>query len=247
MVRAFLKSFKGEKTSSGYIFTTNQDLFLESLCSTKSFDERDSLFGEFGHWRYNHYPLDKIINIPGAPEDFHLKTSNLDSKTISKKIYQELTSPPFLNYIKLHGSTKLQEDKKDILLFGGSDKDPGEFEFTKTNFQIFEECLIQCERIFFIGFSFYDKGILTRLAASQARRQTLLKAIIINPTPQYKLIEPHETRPFIESGIWPYITHYLPCTLQEIFPGSKKRNESPTFWRKQLEEILGRPIDPYDY
>ncbi|MBF0106944.1 MAG: SIR2 family protein [Deltaproteobacteria bacterium] len=103
---------------------------------------------------------------------------------------KSVVASPHLNYIKLHGSIKVQENGKDVLLFGGKTKNPEEFNYTNLNFEIFSECLKHCKRIFFIGFSFHDNGIVKKIEnAINKDGNYNLQFVIINPEPQYKFLD----------------------------------------------------------
>ncbi|HAM38508.1 MAG TPA: hypothetical protein DCP53_03820 [Elusimicrobia bacterium] len=214
-VDELINKFNGSKQQKGFIFTLNQDIYLE----------RKYINGE-------------RFYIPGIPNrtDFFDAGSNFRSnQLLDGKDYWQLPNETELQnikdkefnsgtnfyYIKLHGSINWRGSSGKPLLVIGLDKERqiDNEPLLSWYYEIFKNILSQDDmRLLVIGYGFKDEHINTIIRDSVVNHG--LKLFIINPESfkQFKL-SLHTPNPTnycknILSGIYNYYSY----TLKDIFP-----------------------------
>lgn len=208
-LKALIKYFSGSVDESGAIFTTNQDLFLETLCR-QGYNASKHMIQHPG---FDQYLYSKDLLLPADEEELE---SRIGAQTFD--------SYPFLNYCKMHGSIKYK--KSDV---GGSIHITGINKPEMINkepllhwyFQLFEKALKRSGvRLLVIGYGFNDKHVNKLI--EEAVKGYDLKLCIIDPrspnTFYQEVVYPKGNLNTARQEIWNGVHMYLPYSLQKIFP-----------------------------
>jgi hypothetical protein len=168
-VNRLLLNMKGNKNEKGFIFTLNQDLFIE-----KNLNTRPNLLG-INNYKY----YDKYDAINGI----YIKPNSID---ITKKIsYNECHE---FNYIKLHGSCDWVDKKNQNFMIIGKnkDKDIENHPLLDSYRKIFKEILFSGKmKLLIFGYGFGDKHINKLI--SEAADNHSLEIYMITPQSREEL------------------------------------------------------------
>ena len=226
-----LNKFCGKNNTRGYVFTLNQDLFLEYKYVPEFVNIKIEKPFIPGIKNYEQW-----FNVNSEQKNENIKLPNEDELKIKKQEFLETTGKFF--YIKLHGSSKwISSDGSNKLVIGRNKeweiaKEP----LLKWYFEIFREVLSQKQRkLLIIGYSFRDKHI--NKVISEAIEESNLKVYIICPeSPEdfkkrFFNVTLEESK--IMPRIWDNLCGYYPCKLSEIF---KDNTSEYTFLGKSFFE-----------
>jgi hypothetical protein len=186
-----------EPEKYNFIFTTNQDLFLERVY-IKNCGNRDLKNGESNHgvkqiaddvklyFPYNDYSLTKIIHdsYNGCVQSQEKYAFKDLIKTI-KYDTNKMPSEEFINYIKLHGSFNWEHSEGYVINLTGDSKeeDIARSNITNSGFEIFKKICKEAQSLKFviIGYSFRDKHLNEQLLNSIKFNNSFL--YIVSPLP----------------------------------------------------------------
>lgn len=238
----FLKKFSKNDNGSGFVFTLNQDLFLEWLFNQYKSSEKNLLlegreikyFGPIDTprfaWHWYQYPLKRsFINHVILPT-----SKELDTWAKNNFIVDNNQSFPF--YVKLHGSFGWYKEEKNYTPIIGSNK------LKKTNQEPllkfykskFKEILDEKVAIWVIGYSFSDKHINSMLINSMIKHKSSL--FIIDVKPLNKLYDHILQYPKLYKALDEHLSGYYQCKLSELFPSN---SNVVTYLAEQLSQSLG--------
>lgn len=209
-----LDHFASEGKSRGYIFTLNQDLFVE-------------------RWYSEERKLLRILGMtPGVDLRGKAPWSRLQGGTLTSEYYFQAPSNPsevvegishLLYYVKLHGSMNWKSsDGRDLIVIGG-DK-PVQIHREKLlqwYFDLFQEVLSRPNRrLLVIGYGFRDLHINTVIA--QSIRQHGLKLYIISPqSPEGFKNELLRDGDEDKKTLWQGLTCYWNRELKDVCPANQ--------------------------
>lgn len=161
----FLECFASNQQSRGYIFTLNQDLFVERWYDAEK----------------------KLLRTPGMKP----LTWNPRERSLTSEDYLQVSSKPteiqestanLLYYVKLHGSMNWKSsDGRDLMVIGGNKRAQIQREpLLDWYFKIFKKVLF-CpnRRLLVIGYGFRDSHVNAVIAKSV--REHNLKLYVISP------------------------------------------------------------------
>ncbi len=233
-VRDFISKFAGTAKEPGFIFTLNQDLFLER--------------------RY--YPPARNCTglvLPGLRPPHNVRwfessfTQGISPDTtatvpceseIPEKVSEDIKTHSFC-YVKLHGSYGWRRVDGTVPFVIGRHKvdaisaDP----LLKLYFEIFERVLDQKNRrLLVIGYGFCDDHV--NVAIERGVKEHGLEVYILNPTNPKNFKNSLKSRRCSCEGIWEGIYGYYPYTLRQLFPESQEPKQTKT--AMQLCETLFR-------
>lgn len=214
-VRSFFTRFHGSspEVNTSYLFTLNQDLFVERNHLGCASNQEFVLPG---------VAPPALIPEPAA-ESVDANGSIYDYNRLVPAARTEPTSdwPPRLigqcNYVKLHGSFNWHGPDREELLIVGRNKEHyiGGYPILKWYMKVFKTvCSAGDVRMFISGYSFCDDHINAVIATAVKDHQ--LQLFIHNPT------DPKEMKKTLDckgvSCIWSGLIGYSSRTLVEIFP-----------------------------
>jgi hypothetical protein len=226
-VLRMIANFAGAWHDPGFVFTLNQDLFLE-----------------------RHYYQDPRPALPGVRQPttwFSAPFSASQEVSASVKLAtpQELAEirtsfrkHQQLLYIKLHGSCNWSSDNGIDQMIIGRDKDRYIARHPLLNWylDLFKECLAAPRaRLLVIGYGFADPHINRVMAQSVTRSG--LEIHIVDPTPTKQLVDriraaPHGGEILKEARFHPY-------PLRELFPPSQQRTR---LWDRIQNDFFGAAV-----
>ena len=209
--------FEGWDRERGFLFTLNQDLFIE-----RHFLSRSRLLkipGMHHHQWFNG-------GLPGDLDASHLVRLPDAATVANLRIqFEEKGSPSFV-YIKLHGSLAWTgTDGSDAMVIGDTKTEMIKREpLLQWFLELFEKTVLEPERqLVIIGYGFGDQHINEIIA--KAISDSRLKLIIVAPA--YALDFRHRLSPlggFIDfepahkgGRIWSGVTHYLRGTVEDLY------------------------------
>jgi hypothetical protein len=209
-----LDHFASEGRSRGYIFTLNQDLFVE-----RWYSEERKLLRVLG--------MTPVVDLRGKTP-----WSRLQEGALTSEYYFQASSNPaevdedishLLYYIKLHGSMNWKSsDERDLIVVGGNK--PTQIHAEKLlqwYFDIFQEVL-SCpnRRLLVIGYGFRDLHINAVIA--QSIRQHGLKLYVISPqSPEDFKSELLRNGDEDKKILWQGLTRYWNRDLKDVCPASQ--------------------------
>ncbi len=218
----FLKKFLARPKSSAFMFTLNQDLFLEIRGCGFDADARipgvdppsgDRWFGQGGQ-----PPASVRVERAAIVSD--------DEETIKRHFVQSSGC-----YVKLHGSCNwYYPDGTGRMLLGyGKSKQWKEDPLFNIYRQVFEEVLQHKNRkLLVIGYSFRDKHINEALIRAVPHG---LKLYILDPTPprifKDRLFQNVTDKGLKATAIWNSIVGYFPYRFRDLFPFPVAKSPSP--------------------
>ena len=196
-----------ETGNKSFIFTLNQDLFFERLCSNCEL----SIPGI----KNNSEWFTPMFKMPLSPSDY----CNLPKKDELNRIKPDILSDGNFFLIKLHGSCNwISSDGTENIVIGKGKKEQIQKEPLLTYYsEVFKKALSHYQRrLLIIGYSFGDEHI-NRIIAESVRKYRL-KIYIISPESmanfREKIIGQNKLGIDILDGISGYFLH----NLMEIFP-----------------------------
>ncbi len=217
----FLKRFSNLEQGKGFVFTLNQDLFLEKLVN--KYLRKDKRFSDFSI----NYPF---INSPYVDDTWKSKLPTQD------RLNELLTLPnvggslhlgrKFPYYIKLHGSSGWthDDDKISIPIIGkNKSKQILQEPLLKWYINFFEQTLDETVDIWVIGYSFSDKHINELLMNSMQRHGSMLYVVDTKTYNDFmKQILSFDSK--LYGLIDRQLRGYLPYLLKKIFPADDFRH-----------------------
>ncbi len=225
-VQDLIASFSGPIHDPGYIFTLNQDLFIER--------------------HYYNGPRPVLPGVRQSPEWFSsvfcsreqlwnsvqiIDSPDLDGIKSSYKRHHQLV------YVKLHGSCNWRTtNSKDLMVIGRDKENQIERNYLLNwYFEIFRDALATQEaRLLVIGYGFGDPHI--NRAISTAVSAAGLSLYILDPTPTAELLPRIRKLPEGNEIIAGIKAHF-PYTLREIFPANQ---ENTGQWRQIQDRFFER-------
>lgn len=227
-VQKLINAFTGVQDRPGFIFTLNQDLFLER------------------HYYNGEKPL-----MPGIQQDPKW-FSSLFNEILTAEDYRRLptenelkliNSTPLsrarLYYLKLHGScnwTSALRERQMVIGKGKKNQIIGE-PLLAWYFHIFERILSQPQiRLFCIGYGFGDDHINEVIADSTFRHG--LKIYILSPLPPSTFKDTLSQR-HRGLDIWNGLGGYFPYNFQELFPADQSISRG---WESIQSQYFQRKI-----
>jgi hypothetical protein len=217
-----------ETGNKSFIFTLNQDLFFERLCSNCEL----SIPGI----KNNSEWFTSMFRSPLSPSDY----CNLPKKDELNRIKPDILSDGNFFLIKLHGSCNwISFDGTQKMVIGRGKKEQIQKEPLLMYYsEVFKKALSQYQRrLLIIGYSFGDEHINHIIA--EAVREYGLKIYIISPdSPDDFKKELVEKKRF-GKDIWQGISGYFPYSLIEIFPedSRKKTQASKDLFKTFFEHV----------
>jgi len=211
--------FVGSGKESGFLFTLNQDLYLE---------------------RKQGY---KALGVPPFPQEFyHIGTKIEQGNFVTlptdiTKTKSDLVNHAGLHYIKLHGSYgwKSSADGSTLMVLGMHKDELIKREpLLRSYFDIFRKVIGECnKKLLIIGYGFRDKHINDMLV--KGIEDNNLRLFIINPTnPEEFSLNLNRNTFLGTQGIWEGVAGYFPYTLREIFSPDQER----TSYLDEIKETL---------
>ncbi len=203
-VNKFIERFAGHYKTKGFLFTLNQDLFIERYCRPSNY--KPITLGAAHKPNHSERALEEsdYVNLPNSIDEIN------DNRMVSID---------FL-YVKLHGSYHWKShDGSDKMVIGmDKEKQIQEEPLLNYYFDCFKEVLSKNDvKLFVIGYGFGDKHINKVIADSVQNNN--LKLYVLNPSNPKKFKDdlyrekPHGDR------IWNGFACYYPYSLAEVFPG----------------------------
>ena len=224
-VNKFLDRFSGLSNGVGFIFTLNQDLFLE-----RHHNSSNCMLTHPGVPKIpNAHTI--ILRLPMEVQDFIKVPTNEERCQSVNPI-----SPRTLNYIKLHGSYGwLSSTGTNCYVIGRNKEDQINAEpLLSYYFDLFTEELSKPDRkLLVIGYGFCDDHINSVLANSIIKHG--LKLFIISPGSQSDTFNKIKTLDIGET-ILNGISGYFPYSLLEVFPEDQSDSHA---WREIIESYFG--------
>jgi hypothetical protein len=152
-IKNMLNLFKGQKNQTGFVFTLNQDLFIERHCSPIALPWASAL--HIGHGK-----LDSSKHFHRLPNEVELRDLIKDRPLTNGGLY----------YVKLHGSTNWKGHDNEARMVIGSEK---EYQIAKEPLlriyvNLFKMVLSRVKRLLVIGYSFRDEHINRNIALAMA-------------------------------------------------------------------------------
>lgn len=205
-VNQFIERFAGHHNTKGFLFTLNQDLFIERYCRPSNY--MPITLGAAHKPNHSDHTLKEsdYVNLPNSINE--IKNNSLDSTD-------------FL-YVKLHGSYHWKSHDGSDKMVIGMDKEKqiqGE-PLLNYYFDCFKEVLSKNNiKLFVIGYGFGDKHINKVIADSV--RNNNLRLYVLNPSKIEKFKNDlHREKPHGDR-IWNGLEGYYPYSLAEVFSGTE--------------------------
>jgi SIR2-like domain len=204
-----LEDFASAGQERGFVFTLNQDFFVE-------------------RW---HLGMNKLLHTPGM-EIRHRSPCTDDRETLSYTVpsiddleakhdqYEEAHPANYLYYIKLHGSMNWRtSDGREVMVIGG-DK-PGQIgrePLLDWYFEIFQRVLsAPRRRLLVIGYGFGDDHVNESIARAIMEQGLRLCVICPMPPSTFKDALPRKS-PQYGRTLWEGLSGYWEKGLQDIYP-----------------------------
>ncbi|MFU8797496.1 MAG: SIR2 family protein [Gammaproteobacteria bacterium] len=252
-LKSFIKRYVGKNR---FLFTLNQDLFLERLfypeLAGHGYGIHQPYMENCLHNRNRGFSnpvfessYKELKQFDGWGNNYMLSEIELIEKEKKENIYEMMKNSRTLLYFKLHGSIgweySSQEKNKAPLVMGRNKKEQIEKEpLFKKYFEIFKESLATKKSdILIIGYSFSDKHINELLV--NAIGEHGLRIHIINPQPinEFKAcLEERvgKTHKIWAQNIYDNIYGYHEVTLKDIFSPDASLKGEKSFFFRQLEK-----------
>jgi len=217
----FLTLFAGSGQEQGFIFTLNQDIFMERQ-----------------HFNYTPLGMSRLFHTPIW--DFKREHFKTTPDTEGVKSLQDISSFGNLLYVKLHGSYGwLSSNGENQMVIGGEkleyiQKEP----LLKWYLDILKEAIKQgAKKFVIIGYGFNDSHINDILL--EGAKKYGLKFYIINPSSIDDFRAKIE-KIFKKEGdfkiFWKALGGYFPHNLTEIFPHDQ--NQRPTVLFQNIKRAI---------
>jgi len=217
-----------ETGNKSFIFTLNQDLFFERLCSNCEL----SIPGI----KNNSEWFTSMFRSPLSPSDY----CNLPKKDELNRIKPDILSDGNFFLIKLHGSCNwISFDGTQKMVIGRGKKEQIQKEPLLMYYsEVFKKALSHYQRrLLIIGYSFGDEHINHIIA--EAVREYGLKIYIISPDSPNDFKKELVEKKRFGKDIWQGISGYFPYSLIEIFPedSGKKTQASKDLFKTFFEQV----------
>lgn len=202
-VNKFIARFAWNRPQKGFIFTLNQDRFIE-----RYFSSSDYSIVTLG------VPKRLITDITDD-DDIQLPDSIGSMET------NKISDAQFF-YVKLHGSYKWKSsDGSDRMVIGRNKKDQmGKEPILKYYLDCFKEVLSMPDiKLFVIGYGFGDEHI-NEIIADGIMNKNKLRLYVLNPSNPEEFKNELHGKPHGKK-IWSGLEGYYPYSLSEVFPGSE--------------------------
>lgn len=210
-----IKRFKGS-----FIFTLNQDLFVERLL--KKYHPDYELPGV----------PSKILSKPIDESRFNEFNNDQDITIIENKEFTEwdkIKNTNKIKYVKLHGSFDWHDKQNNSLMVIGRDKEDQlkRHPLLRSYINKFNEVLNKDNvKILIIGYGFNDKHINKALASAQN-----LGVYIIDPNGPKKWFAKMKNKGEYGDEIISKVRGYFPMTLSTIFPDNNLSQNNTVYWQ----------------
>lgn len=212
-LKKLITLFSGEGQEQGFVFTLNQDIFMERQ-----------------HFSWNSLAMPRLLHTPiwDFERENFVKTpdeENLD-------FIQDLSTYGNLLYVKLHGSYGwLSSSGENQMVIGGEkleyiNKEP----LLKWYFNIFKKVIEQDnKKIVIIGYGFNDSHINDIFVEGAEKHN--LKFYIINPSSpaQFREKMQDKLRNKKFTIFWKALSGYFPHSLKDIFPHDQHQHPTVLF------------------
>lgn len=225
-VQTFLNSFSGSRDKPGFIFTLNQDLFIE-----------------------RHFYNGTRPTLPGVPVDRDWFTTNSIYKQSPIEIQTVLPSQSTyslssigadpLYYIKLHGSSNwFNSQGTQSMVIGRAKNNQIEADTLLTYyFQIFRKVMFEgTRRVLCTGYSFRDPHINEVLAGAVSAG---VEVFILSPEHPKEAASRLKTCPRGQE-IWEGLSAYFPFNLLTLFPSDQRQTHE---WKVVSYRLFGKFIE----
>lgn len=225
-VQAFLNAFAGIRGRPGFIFSLNQDLFIERYFCNGT---RPVL---------PHIPSGRDWFTSDGAYAAYLGMQALISDALSPSLAS--IGPDSLYYVKLHGSSNWfsTAGTRQMVIGRAKEAQIGGDSLLSFYADLFRKVLVEgTRRVLCLGYSFRDDHINNVLADSV---DSGVEIFILGPgSPQSKV----ENLKKLHRGadIWKGLAGYFPFDLHTLFPPD---NRSTQEWRFVSQQIFGRVVEP---
>lgn len=226
-VNDLIARFAGQRYEKGFVFTLNQDLFIERYYSSQQklvYPGVSVNSIRFNIGRDKELEQEDLARIPTQQEELQRYKSGL--KSLGD-----------LYYVKLHGSYDWRDaHNQKKLVIGVTKHEQIEIEpILSWYFELFEEVLSLPERrLLIIGYGFRDPHINEVLAKSII--DSKLKIFVVNPTDPERFQETTlGNTGSHKRTLWDGIIGYYPFSLEEFFPYG---TSSTQHYRTLLENLF---------
>jgi hypothetical protein len=216
-VRQLLARFAGDRKSPGFIFTLNQDLFVERYYADGpspillGFNKTVHLHG--GSTQY--LETDHWLTVPASPLDL-----------------SSLTRQHAFFYVKLHGSFNWRRasgstDSSNMVIGRGKSEQIAAEPLLAGYLSLFERVLSSGrKRLLVCGYGFRDKHINEVLASAITKEG--MELFVLSPESSRSFRNSLDTVPW-GTTIWSAVRHF-PYSLQSLFPAASQA-DTPA-WHK---------------
>lgn len=219
-VKEFLHLFKNEGDQKGFIFTLNQDLFLERQfqCNTPGVPEFNPV----------------LYDRPGEelpPSQFAV----VDREGIEERALNDIRERSGITYVKLHGSFGWSSLGKHTELVIGTQKEGliGTDPLLKWYFDLFQSVIAQGKKkLLIIGYGFRDTHI-NKILLEGVQKHGLRIYIVSTKGPR-ELLDHMRCGQYYATPIFDGLSGYYPYPLCDIFPP----DQSQTVHYKNLKRNL---------
>lgn len=210
--------FRFAKThnNSGYIFTLNQDLFIETR--SRNYGGINIISPIMDGAPSSRTQTD-IYNVTNKNKDFHFMPNDEEYERLKKSYENQFkNSTVKILYIKLHGSQNWKTKDNEALMIFGYDKSNqiSKNKLLDYYFNLFTKQInIQDSKLLIIGYGFKDVHINNALV--NAIENSNLSLHIVTPLSRNEF---KKSLPKQKSGniIDNEIKHYYHCSLDKMFP-----------------------------
>jgi hypothetical protein len=223
-VKNMLNLFKGAKDQTGFIFTLNQDLFIERHCSPIARPWVSALHIGYGK-------LDWSSHSHKLPTEVELRDLIKDRPLTNGGLY----------YIKLHGSINWKGHDDEAKMVIGLEKEDqiAKEPLLRIYVNLFKMLLSRAKRLLVIGYSFKDEHINRNIALAMAECHnpnlelyvisTERPSMFMNSLKSYYAMNNKEVIPngkfFLENN---KLKGYFPYRISQIFPHGNNETQK---WR----------------
>lgn len=229
----FLKKFSNLEHGKGFIFTLNQDLFLEKLVN--KYLRKNSVFSDL----LIAYPA---INVPYINDDWKSELPSrelLDNWLIKPNCGGSLNAErTFPFYVKLHGSSGWTNRNNEIsypVIGKNKSYQISQEPLLKWYMELFENNLSESIDICIIGYSFSDNHINEVIMKSMQNNQSSLYVVDTKTYVDFmKHILAFDCK--LHDLIDKHLFGYFPCSLKQIFPSEDLLNLS--YYGKSINRIF---------
>ncbi len=233
MFENLIRRFDKRRGGSGYIFTLNQDLFIERM-SCDIPDYNMTLPGVSTHVHSSTEPLNQIINEDKRifiPDEFEINRIKQEYEVKLHKIN--------LSYIKLHGSQEwFSKDTVSSMVIGREKSNQiNAISILKWYFQLFKSQLsVDNTKVLIIGYGFKDNHINS--AFHNVNKNKKLQLYVVGIKPKEEFMNTLSKRDIhLGDQIINLIKGYYSTSINELFSNDGSKNFHPE-WNKILKNFF---------